>query len=277
MRARALIPLIIFAAAVSMAGWSPQQLSWLRVAHERVGPDVLTPELLNGLQAYYALEDDAANTHVEDSHTNDVHGTANKNTDLLNTAGKIGKAFDFDGSADFVKTAVPVITNNFPVTITAWFKADAITAEDIVSFGDDASNNPFYRLGVRDFDAGDGLGKIKRIMFYVRDGNTSVQRAIYSKTVVATGKWYHVAVTMEAAKTQRIWIDGEEVDISINIDTGTMPATYPYTHVAIGALHRIGPSNYFDGIIDEVAIYSRALSDAEIKQHFNNDQGRTYP
>ncbi len=232
---------------------------------------------LNGLQAYYALEDDAASTHVEDSHTNDVHGTANKNTDLLSTDGKIGKAFDFDGSADFVKTAVAAVTNNFPVTISAWFKADSITAGDIVSFGDDASNNPFYRLGVRDFDAGDGLGKFKRIMFYVRHSVSTTQRAIYSKPAVATGQWYHVAVTMEAAKTQRIWINGDEVDITVNLDAGTIPATYPYTHAAIGALHRIGPSNYFDGIIDEVAIYSRALPDAEIKQHYNNSKGRTYP
>jgi hypothetical protein len=85
----------------------------------------------------------------------------------------------------------------------------------------------------------------------------------YSKTVRQLGTWYYVAGVYNAA-TKRL-------DIYVNgvLDNGTLRGTIPSKqynnaseHVVIG--RRTG-GYYFQGTIDELRIYNRALSQAEIQ------------
>ena len=91
------------------------------------------------------------------------------------------------------------------------------------------------------------------------DGTAHTQR--YSKTVFSLNTWYHVAGVYNAsAKTLDIYVNGVQDD---GVLSGTVPSAQviPAVNATIGM--RSG-GYYFKGTIDNVRVYSRALSAAEI-------------
>ena len=81
-----------------------------------------------------------------------------------------------------------------------------------------------------------------------------------SATLMQTGRWYHlVGVFIASTKERKLYIDGD-LDIE-DVASGALSGTDSYP-LEMG---RMG-SNYFDGKIDEVRIYNRALSAAEVKK-----------
>jgi hypothetical protein len=111
-----------------------------------------------------------------------------------------------------------------------------------------------WRVDIEGSDAGPDLG------FAVGTGDGSGNDQ-YADTIVQTNQWHHVAaVFAPGGSTQALYIDG------VKVPAGT-PAL-SITSDPLGSNIRIGcrgdDTNYFEGTIDEVRVYSRALSDAEI-------------
>src|SRR6185295_4675865 len=81
---------------------------------------------------------------------------------------------------------------------------------------------------------------------------------------INTGQWYHVAVTFDGslASTERakLWINGT-LDITATETSATIP-NYNST-VRIANTHP-GAANWFNGRIDDVRFYRRALTATEI-------------
>ena len=81
------------------------------------------------------------------------------------------------------------------------------------------------------------------------------------------GKWQHIATVFKAKQFQRIYINGElKVDEAITFDR-LFDNTAP---LLIGQYEN---ANEFTGIIDEVVVFNRALSDAEIKSVMDGQFG----
>lgn len=94
--------------------------------------------------------------------------------------------------------------------------------------------------------------------------NASAQR--HSTTVRSLNVWYHVAgVYNAAARTLDIYVNGV---LDNGVLTGTIPTSQKTPAVNVNIGRRSGGS-YFNGVIDEVRIYSRALSQAEIQSDMN--------
>lgn len=103
-------------------------------------------------------------------------------------------------------------------------------------------------------------------IFYVAVSNgTTLDNTNFSGYgTIATGVWYHVGVTLDAASktcTLRIWNDTDST-------VSTLTHTYSITPYASTATVNIGSEDYWnyywDGLIDEVVIFNRILSIAEI-------------
>ena len=82
------------------------------------------------------------------------------------------------------------------------------------------------------------------------------------------GKWHHVLFVADRSEPTRLYIDGKfdaEGEKSDEVDITTESVMY------IGASVRIGEDTrrYFEGLIDELGIYDRALTDDEIERNFN--------
>ena len=89
---------------------------------------------------------------------------------------------------------------------------------------------------------------------------------------VTGGAWHHVVAVRDASANQiRIYVDGTG-----NSELAPYTAGFGSSTAAlnIGWLNLAG-GYHFDGIVDEVALYDRALSPDEIRQH--HDEGASGP
>ncbi len=91
--------------------------------------------------------------------------------------------------------------------------------------------------------------------------NSSRYEKLTSITNLQTNKWYHFAIVFASNNNVKLFINGN-LD---NSKTTTIPyvANHNTNTLRIGRLHVAYP--IFDGFIDEVAIYNRALSAEEIR------------
>ena len=105
-----------------------------------------------------------------------------------------------------------------------------------------------------------------------RDGtnNTAayVTRGLTPFTLTSTvslndGNWHHIAVTWNGGNTKRIYFDGV-LDTSVTTLTGSLSTNGNALRIAAQQ-----SGSYWDGRIDEVAIYSTALTAGDVLDHYN--------
>ncbi len=168
-------------------------------------------------------------------------------------AGPIGQALDFDGVDDHVYIAHDTALNVSNVTMAVWVKVDAFNAtwQNIMGKGD--SGTGCYRIVRLGDDAYQGTGN--SVGFTIQ-GDTQTFSA---SSNILDSQWHHVAGTYDRVKS-RLYIDGTEV--ANRSFTTAIPATT--ANVLVGHLENTNNNRHHDGKLDDVRIYGRALTAAEI-------------
>jgi hypothetical protein len=168
--------------------------------------------------------------------------------------GKFGKALSFDGVDDYVDTPTPN-PGSGAFTVCAWIKSPTHGGRIIAQ---DETNT----LGGWALSLGDP-GTLNDVRFYYRGATTVILDAV--GLGLTDGSWHFLCgVRDPSAGTRKIYHNGVNV-ASLTGDTYT---ANPAQKVIIGGESSTSteyPLVQFGGIIDEVRIYNRALSDAEIQ------------
>jgi trimeric autotransporter adhesin len=183
------------------------------------------------------------------------NGTSN-NGIAFTTSSKIGShAGNFDGSDDFVSLTSDPMAGRTQLSVSAWIK-----------FSDVASYN-----GIAGAWAGDAnmsallfTGTNNKAYFRI-DTTTSTAATIMSNTSVQDNLWHHVVGTYDGSFL-RIYVDG--------VEEGTAVAQSGTVASSAGALFNFGRYNNSNastptGLIDEVAIWSKGLTRAEVKNIYD--------
>lgn len=167
-------------------------------------------------------------------------------------------AVNFDGNNDFVRVLDPHDPTDY--TLEAWVKLDSLPSSwaNILWRTNSGETSAFsHMLQV----LSDGTFR-----HYTHDG---ASRQVDSTTKAQPGQWYHVVGEYHPGAAQSgfmsIYIDGE---LEKNWMAG--PLNNPWTggdRWLLAKPHGTG-SNYFDGTIDEVAVYDSLLGAAVIKGHY---------
>jgi len=197
---------------------------------------------------------------------NDIVGT-NDGTLLNGTtfaAGKVGRAFVFDGFDDSVR--LPDVTHGRAEgTIELWFTVKTWNWNG-------AANGLFLWAGTQGdpkSSAGDGINlgthrgysATGELMFGIYENTTGWHWA-KSGLVPAVDTWYHIAGTWGASGL-KIYTNG----LLARTDSYTGPAP---TYTSRGLLGSSSwPDSFVYGYIDEVSIYNRALSTPEVQAIYN--------
>lgn len=202
--------------------------------------------------------DTVNSTTTPDTSGNGYTGTLYGVTSIIN--GKFTQAANFNGSSDYIGTGLPYTLIPPNITISAWFKANTIKDAGIVS-----SYWWSYWGTVR-------LRSTGNVEWYWYDAST-VAHSIASTTgsVITTGGWYHVTATFDkASTTATLYLNGQSVGTttSPNIERGGV------ANPLIGIHQQADLTTFaFNGLIDDVRIYNRALSASEISALYNNNNG----
>src|SRR6056297_2146153 len=211
------------------------------------------------LVAHWKFDEGRSQT-TGDSSFNTNSGTLNLgisgNTSVTNawTDGRYSQGLDFDGSDDYVEVNNPN-SNAFPTPATymAWIKPklEGSVYQMIFARYDSRWRRGFWVAGNVNIRA-----------FQQYSGDHAVSRG---GTLIAN-EWQHVGAVFEN-DMWKLYINGQEVSyITQKTGEGTM-TDYSGDDFNIG-----GASDYFNGKIDDVRIYNRALSEDEIRGIYESTQ-----
>ena len=155
-------------------------------------------------------------------------------------------ATTFDGVDDYADLGTGAELNPEDVTISMWIKPDALTNYDYLFTRGSADYHEAYRL------------EIGASVLFCAFGNGSSNGWISRSHGMSNGNWYHVAVTYDGA-TAALYVDGARLGATESISIVMEQATRN-SYIA----KPLGTGAYFDGTVDEVALWSTALSAANI-------------
>jgi len=207
-------------------------------------PVTVSPIPGASLVAAYSFDEGSGPT-VTDVSGQGNHGTISGAT--WTTAGKFGGALVFDGTRAVVTVPdAAALRLTTALTLEAWVSPSVVTSawRDVIYKGNDT-----YAL-----EATSGNSSVPA------GGSTFGGRwvAAYGPTALRVNRWTHLALTYDGA-TLRLYVNG--VQVASQAQGGRLPtSTYP---LQIGGDSIYG--QYFQGTIDEVRIYNRALSAPEIQ------------
>jgi hypothetical protein len=205
--------------------------------------------LVKVLAGYWAINE-GAGSKVTDLSGNGNDGTLinmEPSTDWVGT--ERGYALDFDGTNDYVNIgdgAAVVGSGNF--AISAWIKTSMTARGIFVNQRATDSTDGTYLLGVDDSPVG-------KIEFSI--ANTGIGFNFNSNASVNDGEWHHIVAQKVNTTGGEIYIDGR----FDNSGTGSAKALLA-VDVVIGRWN--GDGLYFDGLIEDIRVFKRALSADEI-------------
>ncbi len=209
--------------------------------------------------AYFPMEEAGGGTAPGGKDIYDYSGQANHGTNngaVYGATGKVGSGLSFDGTAD-VNIGHSLVLDSASITLAAWVNASVLnTWNGIITKIDTGA--PRHGLNLQA-----GTSQNLASLIYDGVGGGSYVRSV---TVPATGTWYHVAVTHNAADNRTI--------VYVNGNNEKETTAYGLAHLAgvdtvIGRFYTNSTGLRFKGLLDEVRIYNRALSGAEITELHN--------
>ena len=164
--------------------------------------------------------------------------------------GKIGNAAQFDGVTTMLSAASAPALIDSTFTIGAWFVVGSINVDGacVMTKG----------LGTGIFNSWAACLDSTATPYYYTAQNTGPD-TVNALSPVTMGQWHYIAGTWDGT-TKNLWLDGAIIatDMPGGIDFDTQS-------VRIGGdIDDNEPVTLLDGMVDEVRVYNRVLSDAEI-------------
>ena len=211
--------------------------------------------LKEGLVLHYSFDKEEG-VQVTDKSEKENHGKIHGAK--WTAKGKRGGAYEFDGKSSYIDCGNPRPEWSDKITVSAWVRPGASDAKDDYSTIVTKVHTFYFQL-------------IRSARLAVHQGGTSPDKYHTSTSTITPGQWHHVAYTY----------DGSRVTIYVN---GALDSVAPVekvragaykNHLGIGMNLTADGKPYFDssrpfaGMIDEVMLYNRALSNEDIKQLYS--------
>lgn len=195
-----------------------------------------------GLVGYWKF-DEGSGTIAWDSSVSGFDGLVRGSA--IWTTGRIGGALSFgeNESCDYVDTAsIPFVSG--PFTFSAWFKTSKSDYQYILDRGEDDHGSLAWML----------VAWYGGVVAGLYDGDT---REVEGSKSVTDGNWHHAAAVIDATKIE-LFVDG------VSEGTNTHDNEFPVVKGTWQIGRAVNSANCFNGAIDDVRIYNRALSAQEV-------------
>ncbi len=241
--------------------WSPTS----NVGHDQLGnPESVRPDVAaDGAAHFWRLGEPSGATAFDWTGFDDatVSGGVTRGAGGA-IIGDTDSATTFDGSTgNAVDPNAIVGPNTF--TQEAWIRTTSTSGGKIVSFGDQPTGTS------SSYDRHLYLDAAGRVYFGVYNNGVYTTR---SANAVNDGQWHHVVGTL-GSTGMTLYVDGKKV--GTNGGTTSAQAYTGYWRIGGDNINGWGADGaYFNGDIDDVAIYGNALNADQVSKHYT-DSGRT--
>ena len=220
--------------------------------------------IIDNLLAYYKLDENAANTTVADAHSTNT-GTSSTNTNnLYNASGKINSAFDFLASSSERVGMGDVLYINYPLSVNCWFKVPTPSTRQVfVGKNSSVLNERRYMFDM-----------ISSKIHGICHRATGTPEVIGDTTILAN-TWYMTTFTVASNGTMSIYLNGSSdatpvANTAAVLDVAEQPLT-----IGVGDYGTF--YGYVTGLVDEVGIWDKELTAAEVLELYNSGAGLAYP
>ncbi len=220
------------------------------------------PDLLNGLVAYWSLEEASGvrfDSHST-NHLNDVNS-------VTQATGRVGNAAQFTAAnLEYlnISSNSDVSPGDVDFSFVAWVYLDSLNVTRVVVSKYGSGQREYHLL----------LLSNNEFLWEVSDNGSSDSAAISSTTFgpLISGTWYMVHCFHDSV--------GDQIGVSVNATTVDSAAHATGIHqgtwwFGIGA-QSTAAANTWDGRIDEVGLWHRLLTPAELSYLYNAGSGRAY-
>jgi hypothetical protein len=229
-------------------------------------PDVPLPPLTPYAQtvladdpvAYWRLDEISGTT------ARDFSGHGNAGTYIggvhLAAAGAIANDPDtaaaFDGATGYIDGGDTfAFAGSQPFSLEAWVRSQAMSGYGGVFSREDTSGGPPSEGYLTFVSPGDGVYGLQRL-----DGNNLT--SVPSTSSASTSHYDHVVATYDGT-TMTLYVNG----VAENMLTASFPIAGATNHFVVGA-EAGGGEDFFDGALDEIAVYDHVLSAPRVNAHY---------
>ncbi len=244
---RAIIPIVGFVFALIISGGS-----FLFVKAEQ-------STLPQGLIGYWNFDEGSGNTAGDSSGSNNPGTLTNS---PVWVGGKLGKALSFDGVDDYVEIGdKQSLDGPSNLSISLWLQTNTSHTGALVNKYENGQNNGYYLAVGSKFSSSD------KITFFV-DGTS--EDIVITNNSITDGQWHNLVAVYQSGVGPKIFIDGVE---QAGARTGTPQdsvGTTPGRSFRIGQYSPGGHSFYYKGLMDEVRVYNRVLSNSEVNELYTS-------
>ncbi|MCR9237715.1 MAG: cadherin-like domain-containing protein, partial [Alphaproteobacteria bacterium] len=212
----------------------------------------------NDPTGYWRLGETSGSTAKDETGTSD--GSYNGGVDLGEEGavkGDSDTAAEFDGKDEFVQIDNDSSFQSSTGSVQLWFNADSTSGTNML-LNKDGGRSGELKLYIEDGVLVGSLGS--EISTGSRGGADVVKT-----TGISEGEWNHVTLTWDGEDLS-LYLNGELVDT----DGSSKGLNRNSGDIFIGADH--DEKDFFDGTIDEVAIFDKSLSESDIEAIYEGGQ-----
>ena len=204
----------------------------------------------NGLVGYWSFDGPMTTSTAG---TRDVSNTGNWGAfsgGVKPVPGISGQALFFDGVDDYVNSG---ITDYSDITVEAWINPNTVSSRGGI-FGFNYFRTTLSQLN-------------NSIRWNITNSAGSARTISYAG--ITSGSWYHAVGTYNSStNSMKLYVNG--ILQASDTVVGTKDSDQPFYGIGRHTESVSGWQNfYFNGLIDEVRVYNRALSADEVKQHYD--------
>lgn len=225
----------------------------------------ISKSIFNGLIAYYPF-----NGNANDESGNNLNGTVVGATITSDRNGSPNAAYLF-ANGQYISIPNTGNKNLFPITISLWYNSALVPSGGFGTLFNKYENASWngFEINVADYNNVSNNGQILNNGFgtaahYLRNGESRIigyyGEPEFLQQKIEFNKWYHYTFVVDQFGA-KIFLGGELID-SHNWSGTSGPCTTGSLWKIGGT--RTGATTWFNGKIDDVRVYDRALTPAEI-------------